>query len=280
VNYETIDFRREEGYCVVTLNRPDALNAINAKMWSELDDVLNELVNDDHTGALVFTGAPRRDGKPCFCAGVDLKEVAQRATSDTLSFVDKATPVAALWNQRLPRLPMASTLASIAWSPKVSIAAIDGTCTAGGVELALSCDIILVSQTAEISDMHVKNLGWIGGGGAATNMAWRVGVAKAMELCLTGDAIDGKEAHRIGLANQVFPPDDLLRQAEDLARRIGRIRPAAITMTKAACRAVQDMDRLSSWVYCDTAFRTLFHEPDAGDWGPGRWMSRRQPNAP
>ena len=170
---------------------------------------------------------------------------------------------------------MASTLVNLAWAPKISIAAIDGVCTAGGVELALACDIILAAETAQISDMHAKNLGWIGGGGAATGMAWRVGVAKALELCLTGDAINGQEAHRIGLANQVFPSGELLRKAEEMAGKIGRIRPAAITMTKAACRAVQDMDRLSSWLHSDAAFQALFDEPDAGDWGPGRWLKGR-----
>ena len=172
---------------------------------------------------------------------------------------------------------MASTLVNLAWAPKISIAAIDGVCTAGGLELALACDIILAAETAQISDMHVKNLGWTGGGGAATNMAWRVGVAKALELCLTGDPIGGQEAHRIGLANQVYPSGDLLAKAEEMAGKIGRSRPAAITATKDACRAVQDMDRLSSWLHSDSVFQALFDEPDAEDWGPGRWLKGRRP---
>ncbi len=275
MSYETIDFRTEEGYCVITLNRPDALNAISARMWRELDGAIDEWVGNDRAGALIITGAPRRDGRPCFCAGVDLKQSEGEVRAGDPSLQKKATPSAALWNQRRPRLPMSSTLVNLAWAPKISIAAIDGVCTAGGVELALCCDIILAAETAQISDMHAKNLGWIGGGGAATSMAWRVGVAKALELCLTGDPINGREAHRIGLANQVFPSGELLQKAEEMAGKIGRTRPAAITMTKAACRAVQDMDRMSSWLYSDTAFQTLFDEPDAGDWGPGRWLKGR-----
>ena len=172
-------------------------------------------------------------------------------------------------------MALVGTFEKIAWSPKISIAAIDGICTAGGIELAVSCDIILASETAQISDMHVKNLGLIGGAGATTNLAWKVGVAKAIELCCTGDVIDGKEAHRIGLANQVFPPDKLLDGAEEMAGKIGSMRPAALTMVKASCRAVQDMDRRSSWQYCDDAFFVLMTEPDTAEWGPARWVNKR-----
>lgn len=276
MSYETIKLRTEDGYCVITLNRPAALNAINARMWRDLDAAIDQWLNTERAGALVITGAPRRDGRPCFCAGVDLKQSAGEVRAGDPSLLKKATPSAALWDQRRPRVPLASTLVNLAWAPKISIAAVDGICTAGGLELALACDIILAAETARISDVHLRNLGWIGGGGAATNMAWRVGVAKALELCLTGDPIDGREAHRIGLANQVYTSADLLAKAEEMAGRIGRSRPKAITMTKAACRAVQDMDRMSSWLHSDAAFQALFDDPDAADWGPERWLKGRR----
>ena len=106
--------------------------------------------------------------------------------------------------------------------PKISIAAIDGVCTAGGLELVLGCDIILVSETAQISDLHLRNLGLIGGAGSCTRLARRVGVSKAIELCCTCDVIDGKEAYRIGLANQVFAPDKLLDGAKEMAKKIAQ----------------------------------------------------------
>lgn len=102
-----------------------------------------------------------------------------------------------------------------------------------------------------------------------------MGVTKAIELWCTGDVIDGKEARRIGLANQVFPPDKLVAGAEEMARKIGSMRPAVVTMTKATCRAVQDMDRCSSWLYGDAAFNTLMTEPDKAQWGPVRWVDKR-----
>jgi enoyl-CoA hydratase len=275
VLYETIKYEKEDGFCVIILNRPKSLNALNVQMWKDLDNAFEEIMRDDEISAFIFTGTPRQDGRPCFCAGADLKETAGFMAEGGLPTTPaRPSLVRTFWAQRQPRVAAIPTFEKIAWCPKISIAAIDGICTAGGTELALSCDIILVSETAQISDMHVKNLGWIGGAAAPVNMAWRVGVSKAIELCCTGDVIDGKEAYRIGFANQVFPPDKLMEGAKEMARKIGGMRPAAITMTKATCRSVQDMDRRSSWYYCDDAFKILGSEPDTGEWGPGRWVKK------
>ncbi len=275
MSYETIKYEKGDGFCVITLNRPERLNALNVRMWQDLDSALDEIMQDHEIKTFIYTGAPRPDGRPCFCAGADLKEMAGAPGEGRSAPALEWSPVSAFWSQRQPRLATVPTFERIAWCPKISIAAIDGVCTAGGIELALSCDIILVSETAQISDMHVKNLGWIGGAAATANMAWRVGVAKAIELCCTGDVIDGKEAYRIGLANQVFAPDRLLDGAKEMARKIGSMRLAAVTMTKATCRAVEDMDRCSSWHYADAGFATLLAEPDTAEWGPGRWVRQR-----
>ncbi|MCX5999106.1 MAG: enoyl-CoA hydratase/isomerase family protein [Chloroflexi bacterium] len=275
MDYETIKYEKQEGYCLITLNRPRDLNALNLKMWPELDDAMARINSDDEIRAFIFTGAPRPDGRPCFCAGADLKEMAGFQANGSMAAYFKATPVSQFWAQRQPRLAAAPAFEKITWSPKVSIAAVDGVCTAGGIELALACDIILVSETAQMSDMHVTNLGWVGGAAASTNMAWRIGVSKALELCLTGDVIDGREAYRLGLANQVFAPHKLMEGAREMAKKIGSRRLGAVTMTKATCMAVQDMDRISSWHYCDAAYTALMNEPDSGEWGPGRWLKQR-----
>jgi enoyl-CoA hydratase/carnithine racemase len=283
--YETIKYEKEDGFCVITLNRPKSLNALNIKMWGELNSALNEIDNDDEIKAFIFTGTPRPDGRPCFCAGADLKEMAGFTSGGGLpESVDEApanitlmkpSGVKNFWALRQPKPTMVPTFEKITWSPKISIAAIDGVCTAGGTELALACDLTVVSETAQISDMHVKNLGWIGGAGGTANMAWRVGVSKAIELCCTGDVIDGKEAHRIGFANQVWPPDQYLDKAKELARKIGGMRLAALTMTKATIKAVEDMDRKSTLRYCDDGFSILLSEQDTADFGPQRWVDQR-----
>ncbi|RLC92705.1 MAG: hypothetical protein DRI39_07775 [Chloroflexi bacterium] len=286
MSYETIKYEKEDGFVVITLNRPASLNALNVKMWEELGQAITAFDNDDDVRAVIFTGAPRPDGRPCFCAGADLKEMStftsggELQASESTDVAHVATPapsgVRNFWGLRQPKPTMVPTFERITWSPKITIAAIDGVCTAGGTELAVACDIIIVSETARISDMHVKNLGWIGGAGATANLAWKVGVSKAIELCCTGDVIDGKEAHRIGLANQVWPQDQYLDKAKEMARKIGQMRPAAITMTKATCRAVEDMDRKASLRYCDEGFMILMAEQDKTAYGPDRWVEGRQ----
>lgn len=267
--YETLKYEKEAGYCVITLNRPDRLNAINTLMMKEIDLAVDEAARDPEVKTLVFAGAPRPDGRPCFCAGVDLRENAEQGPYPVQS------PVTEFYSQRQPRPALMDAFEKLAWSPKISIAAIDGICTAGGLELALSCDIILVSETAQISDMHVKNLGWIGGSANTGNMALRVGFSKAIELLCTGDAIDGKEAYRIGLANHVYPPAEIIAKAKEMASRIGDMRLAAVMLTKATCMAAHDMDRKSLWRYCDDAFKALMAEPDGDQWGSARWMNAR-----
>jgi len=271
VDFETITFKKEGGFATITLNRPKSLNALNVKMWSELNQALDIVDNDDDIRAFVFTGSPRPDGRPCFCAGADLKEMSGFTSGGVLEESKDDT----FWGLSQPKPTMVPTFEKVTWSPKISIAAIDGVCTAGGTELALACDLTVVSETAQISDMHAKNLGWIGGAGGTANMAWRVGVSKALELCLTGDVIDGKEAERIGFANQVWPPDQYLDKAKELARKIGGMRMAAVIMTKATIRSVQDMDRKSTLRYCDDGFMTLLAEQDTADFGPGRWVESK-----
>ena len=284
MEYETIIFEKDEAFVTITLNRPKSLNAINIKMWTELSQALDIVDSDDDIKAFIFAGSPRLDGRPCFCAGGDIKEMSGfteggqlPASESDVAHVAPPQPsaVKTFWSFRQPKPAMTPPLERITWSPKISIAAIDGVCTAGGTELAVACDLVVASETAQISDMHVKNLGWIGGAAGTANMAWRVGVSKAIELCCTGDVIDGKEAHRIGFANQVWPPDQYLDKAKELARKIGGMRLAALIMTKATCRSVQDMDRKSTLRYCDDGFSILLSEQEAADFGPQRWVDQR-----
>ncbi len=271
---KTVNIEKYDGYWIITLNRPEALNALNTQVYNELKEILKKITNDETVKAFIITGGPRTDGRPCFCAGADIKEMADRVKSGDLG--KKLSPVRELWEQRQPRVAREPIFESIAWCPKISIAAIDGICTAGGTELALSCDLIFVADTAEISDMHVKNMGWIGGAAATTNMAWRVGVAKAIELCCTGDVIDGVEARRIGFANQVFPSLKLMKSAREVAKKIGKMRLAAVTAVKATCGAVQDMDRKSSWYYADDMTDAMRAERDADEYGPTSWIKNRK----
>jgi enoyl-CoA hydratase len=240
--YENIKYEKEDGIAIVTLNRPKALNSISHPLAKEFEDALSDIEKDENVRVFIVTGGPRADGRPCFSAGGDLREA---RPADTRKPEDQAiaTLEAVITGKSARQGPGGTTvMEDLNKSSKLSIAAVDGICTAGGLELALCCDIIVVSETAQISDMHLKNLGTIGGAALSTKLARRIPVSMAIELCCTGDPIDGKEAHRIGLANHVYPPDKLLDGAKALAKKIATMRLAGIRLTRATCKAVYDMD--------------------------------------
>lgn len=196
---------------LVTLHRPQVANALSPALFAELAAALTALEGDDAIGAWVLTGAPRSDGRPWFSAGADLKAFA-------------AGP--------LPGVDPAKIISDIDDSLKPSIAAVDGLCTTGGLELALACDMRVAATTAQFCDWHLTRLGaGIGAWGAATRLTRLIGVAQATELLLTGDTIDGVEAARIGLANRVVQPADLLDTAISLAAKVAGQRPEGVRLT-------------------------------------------------
>lgn len=239
--YQTIRYQKEHGVAVITLSRPQRLNAMSIQLLRETGEVLDQVEKDKEARAIIITGAPRPDGSPCFCSGADLKEIVEgklavlgRSEEDITHLIESVWKGESV--DEIQRI-----LYRIETFSKPTIAAIDGVCTAGGLELALCCDLRVVSETAQISDLHIKNLGSIGGAGATPRLARLVGPAKAKELVFTGDPIDGHEAYRIGLANQVFPPDRFMEEATELARKIAGMRPEAVRLAKASINATSDM---------------------------------------
>jgi len=263
--YETIKYEKDQegGFVVITLNRPEALNAQNKQMKKELQWAFYEVLKDPEVKVYIFTGASRKDGSPCFCAGMDLKDM---ATGNEYDFpelkgelyreqdediFDMRTFAGQLWALR-PVMPRNPTWWYHVWNPKISIAAVDGVATAGGIELAMVCDIVLASETAKFSDLHVKNLGiGIGGGSITTNLTYKIGYSRAMELCLTGEPINGKVAYEWGIANRVYPPDQLLPAAKAMAKKIASMKDEAVHMTKMSCRAALDMGYNDSYAYSE-----------------------------
>lgn len=257
MEFQNIKWEQEGNIGIITLNRPKSLNALSAPLFEELENLITDIAGDESLGAFVITGSPRPDGRPCFSAGADLKQPPppEPRTNDQIIF---DTLYAMFTRKNATGLAgSAIALDDLGRIPKISIAAIDGVCTAGGLELALGCDIILVAETAQISDLHLRNLGLIGGAASCTRLARRVGVSKAIELCTTCDVIDGREAHRIGFANQVFAPDKLLDGAKEMARKIAAMRPVAVAMVKSTCQAIYDMDYNMSLRYADACSMAL-----------------------
>ena len=229
--YECLIYERlEDGIVVVTLNRPHRLNAMSGKMLDELEQILNVVENDEDIRVLVITGAPRPDGRPCFCSGEDLYEIANLPEE---SDQERLQGMIHVWSGVSYGNKAADLARRIERMAKPSIAAIDGVCTAAGLELALACDMRLVSETAWITDVEVKNMGGVGAAGVPVRLARVVGPGWAKELVFTGDPLDGQQAVRIGLANRVYPPDRLLDEAKALARKIGTRRAEALAIAKA-----------------------------------------------
>jgi enoyl-CoA hydratase len=268
MDFQNIKWERQGNYGVITLNRPKSLNALSRELLAELEGLVAEIDRDEKIRAFIITGSPRPDGRPCFSAGADLKQVNTETRTKEQIVFDTLFSITARKNAT----GLAGTAVAfndLGFSPKISIAAIDGVCTAGGLELALSCDIILASETAQISDLHVRNLGLIGGAGATTRLARRVGVSKAIELACTCDVIDGKEAHRIHFANQVYPPAELLPKAKALAEKIASMRPSALAMAKATCRAIYEMDYSMAARYTDACSMAIH-------FGEDEWKAQNQ----
>lgn len=187
---ETINSEMHDGVRLIELNRPRRRNAINARMLVELDAVLTECTEDQELRALVITGNDQ-----AFCAGQDLKE------TEPPDFIHRINMVF----DRLARLPVPT------------VAAIDGWCLAGGLEMALACDLRVASGEAQIGDRHAP-IGSIGGAGATVRLTKLLGPTVTKELVFSGAVLDAEGARRIGLISRVYPRADLRNGAIEYAR--------------------------------------------------------------
>lgn len=213
-NYETITVEKVGEVAIITINRPDKLNALSSKVHREGVEALDELRNDDSVRVVVITGA----GEKSFIAGADISEF------------EGKTPVTqrATFHQR-------TLFNSIDTFPKPIIAMVNGFCLGGGNELALACDIRICSENARFSQPEI-NLGIIPGGGGTQRLTRLVGEGRSMEICLTGDMIDAETAYRFGLVNHVYPADQLREETLKLAAKIAEKAPIALQLVKEAVK--------------------------------------------
>jgi enoyl-CoA hydratase/carnithine racemase len=236
---------RRDGVCALTLNRPTRLNALSIELIAALSTALDGIEEDDDCRVVVLTGAPRPDGRPCFCAGADLHDLAVGGASAVgeREFDIVREVAGTVRGDHLGTSGYRRVLTRIEEFPKPVIAAIDGVCTAGGIELALSCDLRVAAETAQISDLHVTNTAHTGGAGATSRLSRLIGPAKAKEMIFVGLVLDGTEAHRIGFANRVVPGASLLAEVAAVGAEIAKRHPIALRMAKALANAAPDLDR-------------------------------------
>jgi len=210
-----VTVERDGPIAVVTLNRPEAMNALSRGLRAELATVMRALDGDDGIRAVVLTGA----GTRAFTAGLDLKELGVDGLGAANATEAEANPVKAIEQCRKP-----------------VIGAINGVAITGGFEVALACDILIASENARFADTHAR-VGIMPGWGLSQKLSRMIGISRAKELSLTGNFLDAQTACAWGLVNRVVPADELLPAARALATDIASIDPA---MTQTYKRLIDD----------------------------------------
>ena len=203
---------------VITLNRPDALNALNHPLMDQLEAVLDKWQDDDAVRVVIVSGSEK-----AFAAGADIKEMDTKSSKEMA-----ADPHLSRWD-RVGRFP------------KPTIAAVSGFALGGGCELALACDMIVASESAQFGQPEVL-IGVIPGAGGTVRLAKALGKAKAMELCLTGRRFTAREALELGLVNKVVPVESCLSEALRLAEQIAAMPPLAARAAKFSILEALDLN--------------------------------------
>lgn len=253
MTYETILLERRGRVGLVTLNRPKALNALNARLIAELDAALSELDRDAAISAVVVTGSEK-----AFAAGADIKEMMEKDFTAAL-----ASDFIAPW-QRL------------AGHRKPIIAAVAGYALGGGCELAMMCDIVLAADTAKFGQPEI-NLGTIPGAGGTQRLIRAVGKAKAMEMVLTGRMMDAAEAERSGLVARVVPVADLVEEAMKLGETIAEKSQPIVAMAKEMVNAAEELALGEGLKAERRTFYATFATADRHE-GMSAFVEKRSPN--
>src|SRR5687767_2932361 len=219
-NLSNVRTEKRYGILVLTIDRPEVLNALNAQTVEEIHGVFTAARNDDEVLAVIVTGG----GEKAFVAGADINELAQKTPLTGKETSERGQYI----------------LSQIERFPKPVIAAINGFALGGGCEIALACHIRIAADKAQIGLPEVT-LGIIPGYGGTQRMVRLLGKGKAFELVCTGDRIPAAEAERIGLVNKVVPADQLMAAAEEMARKIMSRSPVAVRAAMEAINVGSDM---------------------------------------
>lgn len=246
--------RREGAIGVLTLDRPDKLNALNETVRQQLMEAVDDLARDDRVKVAVLHGA----GDKAFVAGADVAEFAGRTAAEQRAVYQRRRVYDAL-----------------AAFPKPILAAIHGYCLGGGSELALACDLRVADRTARFGQFEIR-IGLIPGAGGTQRLARLVGPGQAMRIALTGDAIDADEAHRIGLVEFLVEPGEHLASAMEIAGRIARWSPVALRLVKKAIRQSQEAPLSAGLDHERELFLAAFASEDGRE-GVQAFVEKRDP---
>jgi enoyl-CoA hydratase len=238
---------------LITLNRPQAHNALNGQLIAEMNEALEAFENDANIGCIVLTGSDK-----AFAAGADIKEMATKSYMD----VYMADHIAS-W-ERITRCR------------KPVIAAVAGFALGGGCELAMMCDFILAADTAKFGQPEIK-LGVLPGAGGSQRLTRLVGRSKAMELCLTGRMMDATEAERAGLVSRIIPAAELINEAIATATVIAGMSLPVAMLTKDCVNRADETTLTEGVRYERRVFHAMFATRDQKE-GMAAFIEKRKPN--
>jgi len=252
MNFENVIVEKDGAIAVVTLNRPQALNALSYGLAKDLCLAMQELDRDREVRVMIVTG-----GEKVFAAGADIKEMADRGPFDERI------------HERLDYRDQINKMT------KPVIAAVSGFALGGGCELAMSCDIIIASETARFGQPEV-NLGIIPGSGGTQRLTRLLGKHRAMEMVLTGDIVNAADAERFGLVNRVVPVELLLEEAKNVAKKIAAKPALAIKEAKEAVLKAANSSLDEGLEFERKAFYLLFASEDRAE-GMKAFLEKRKP---
>ncbi len=253
--YSLVKLERFDQVARVTVDRPDARNALNSELLAELTEAMAEAAADPDTRVVVFTGA----GDRAFIAGADIKEMSQKSPEQGREFAKQGLRLTGIIEEM----------------EKPVIAAINGVALGGGCELAIACDIRIAGDRAMLGQPEVK-LGIMPGWGGTFRLARIVGEGKAREMIFTGRVLTAEEAHRIGLLNAVVPHERLPEEAMKLAGEMAAAAPIALAHAKRSMNRARSLDMDSALELETSLFALCFSTEDQRE-GMGAYIEKRTP---
>ncbi|EPX82599.1 enoyl-CoA hydratase [Salipiger mucosus] len=251
--YESIIVEIEDHVAIITLNRPDALNALNSQLLQELSKALGEADANDKVRCIIITGSAK-----AFAAGADIKEMSDKSFVD-MYMSDYFEPA----------------MRTISNVRKPVIAAVAGYALGGGCELAMMCDFIIAGENAKFGQPEI-NLGVIAGMGGTQRLTRYVGKAKAMDMHLTGRFMDAEEAERSGLVSRVVPPKKVLEEARQAAEKISEKSLLASIAAKQAVNRSYETTQEEGLLFERRLFHSLFATEDQKE-GMSAFLEKRSP---
>lgn len=255
MNYQNILFEIKNNTALITINRPDKLNALNGQTIDELDQAVSEIKKNQDVFVVIITGS----GEKAFVAGADISELNKLGVISAKEFSEKGNRV----------------FRAIETLDKPVIAAVNGFALGGGCELALASHIRFASENAKFGQPEV-NLGIIPGYGGTQRLARVINSSRALELILTGDMLSAEEALKIGLVNKVFPQSELLSKSFELAEKISSKGRQAIRFALKAVKATDNMSLTEGLAYEASLFALVCGTEDFKE-GTSAFLAKRKP---